>query len=108
VFEVEPNPAGGRPIETVLHAFETFSEGTLPLGVVAFDREGNIYGVTVLGGAACGCGVVFELKPVGDTWQYEVLHEFTGDDGVAPSFGPTIDSHGMSFYSASSAVLGSN
>lgn len=47
---------------TVLHHFTGGSDGDTPLGSVALDSSGNIYGTTLLGGTA-GTGVVFEITP---------------------------------------------
>jgi uncharacterized repeat protein (TIGR03803 family) len=95
VFQLVPNGVGSLPTETILHAFTDFAGGVFPVGGLAFDRTGNIYGVTSFGGAACGCGVVYELRRGrAGTWHYEVLHEFTGGDGVQPIAGLTIDSEG--------------
>jgi len=94
VFELVPNPEGGPPQEEILHVFSDFAHGQYPAGAPAFDKAGNMYGVASFGGAPCGCGLVWELKRVAGGWQYEVLHEFTGADGVDPSAGLTIDPEG--------------
>jgi hypothetical protein len=70
----------------------------LPVGKLAFDPAGNIYGVTQSGGsgAKClnsqGCGVVYRLSPpatVGSSWTQAVLHNFasTKQDGAGPLAG---------------------
>jgi len=94
VFVLTPNPAGGRPRETILHRFGDFAGGQYPVGGLAFDKAGNVYGTASFGGAPCGCGLVYELKRAGDALQYEILHDFTGSDGIEPSAGLTIDSEG--------------
>ncbi len=82
VFKVDPNGT-----ETVLYSFPSFggSDGSLPIGGLIRDSEGNLYGTTGIGGstqsyycgAQAGCGVVFELSPNADgTWTYTTLYEF--------------------------------
>lgn len=66
VFKLSQTPTGW--VETVLHAFYGNSDGRNPGGGVTFDSEGNLYGVTELGGDSVkcppiGCGVVYELEP---------------------------------------------
>jgi len=95
IFELTPTAdvtAGAN--YTVLHQFTNFSGGEYPLGAPVFDKAGNMYGVASFGGAPCGCGLVWELKRVAGGWQYEILHVFTGSDGVEPSAGLTIDGEG--------------
>jgi len=71
-----------------LYAFANNAEGLSPAGSLAFDSAGNMYGGTSLGGAICGCGVVFEMTPEsGGTWQYQIIHDFDDQDGAAPQYG---------------------
>lgn len=63
VFEVTPK---GK--ETALYTFQGSPDGGNPVAGLARDSEGNLYGTTVEGGAACseseyGCGTVFEVTP---------------------------------------------
>jgi len=46
----------------VVHDF-TGSDGALPSAAVIFDKHGNLYGTTVLGGPGHSVGVVFEITP---------------------------------------------
>jgi uncharacterized repeat protein (TIGR03803 family) len=73
----------------VLHNFGASGDGTLPYGPLAFDGEGNLYGVTFTGGTGqCsdyGCGTVFELTHRSSIWKETVLHSFTAaNDGALP------------------------
>jgi uncharacterized repeat protein (TIGR03803 family) len=66
--------------ETSLYSFSCGNDGDGPWGGVVFDKAGNLYGNTVLGGTgAClyGCGVVYKLTPAkqGD-WTETVLYSF--------------------------------
>jgi uncharacterized repeat protein (TIGR03803 family) len=75
-------PDGG---ESVLYSFQGGSDGYEPIGDLANDKQGNLYGVTIAGGNfSClqtGCGVVFRLAPDGTE---TVLHAFSGADGFYP------------------------
>jgi uncharacterized repeat protein (TIGR03803 family) len=89
VFELPPK--GGGWTEKVLLSFGNGTDGILPTGGLIFDKAGNLYGTTSLGGnLSCseGCGTVFELMPQkGGGWTEKVLHEFTGNDGELPEAG---------------------
>lgn len=99
IFELSPR-SGGSWTETVLYTFCSLSnctDGEGPVGPLTRDSSGNLYGVTVFGGAYrnCNgeaCGVVFKLDTSG---KETVLHSFTGGaDGAFPSGGLTIDASG--------------
>ncbi len=94
---------------TTLHSFQGGSGGTSPIGGVAVDNEGNVYGTTNNGGGTnCinGCGLVYQLRPAGIFgYLFTVLHTFTGIpnggtcpniyDGELPSrMTPVVDSAG--------------
>ena len=80
--------------ETVLYAIPTGADGNDPLGDLAFDQSGNIYGTTLYGGSANG-GVVYELTPPENWGMQSVLHSFVGgSDGSSPYSGVTLDSGG--------------
>jgi uncharacterized repeat protein (TIGR03803 family) len=89
VFELSPSEGGWT--EAVLYDFcsvggANCTDGENPgdSGVI-FDSLGNLYGTTLNGGN--GCGVVFELSPVGGSWAESVLYDFGGDE-CGPGFGP--------------------
>ena len=67
------------------------SNGGHPEAGVVFDKLGNLYGTTTLGGTCTvsgGCGVVFQLSPPssgGGIWTEAVLYSFqAGTDGDVP------------------------
>jgi len=103
VFELTPG-ANDKWTEKVLHSFmDNGKSGFKPWGGLVFDGSGNLYGTTNAGGptnAGCGnggCGVVFELTPLGNgKWAEKVLHSFKDNntDGYASTAGLTIDVHG--------------
>jgi uncharacterized repeat protein (TIGR03803 family) len=89
--EAEPLGAEGAAPQFVnrfstLHRFS--NAGHWPVGGVAVDAAGNIFGTTFYGGNCPACGVIFELvKPTaaGRPWTYRSLHNFgVGWDGFAP------------------------
>jgi hypothetical protein len=54
-------------METVLHTFTDFGDEGAPLGPLAADGAGNLYGTATVGGdLTCqppnGCGIVFKMK----------------------------------------------
>jgi len=81
VFQLKP-PAtkGGAWTESVLYTFNS------PTGVI-LDSHGNLFGMT-LGGGANGNGLVFELNPPstsGGSWSEQTLYSFPAEDAAAKS-----------------------
>ena len=78
----------------------------MPVGNLAIDAKGNLYGVTEQGGTGdcstvlgAGCGVVFRLSPTSKgRWDYNVIWNFgenqDGDDGNYPNAGVVFDKSG--------------
>jgi uncharacterized repeat protein (TIGR03803 family) len=85
VFKMYPN--GG---ETVLYTFTGGADGSSPVGGLAHDAAGNLYGTTNLGGTY-GYGTVFKLDKTG---KKTVLHTFGGADGAYPTTGMILDEAG--------------
>jgi uncharacterized repeat protein (TIGR03803 family) len=85
--------AWAAPKYKVLHTFTGGSDGGSPYAQLIFDKAGNLYGMTYLGGeagcfAGLGCGTVFELTPGSGGWTENVLYAFTGGaDGGNPIYG---------------------
>lgn len=87
VFKV--NNAGKM---TVLYRFTGAPDGEFPIGTLVRDEEGNLYGVTQLGGTSQYDGTVFKLDPTG---KETVLYSFLGGvDGWNPMAGLIRDSSG--------------
>jgi uncharacterized repeat protein (TIGR03803 family) len=65
VFEL--TQSNGVWTETVLHNFPNRGpDGNIPDAALVFDKKGNLYSTTYLGGTGCnvnGCGTVFEVTP---------------------------------------------
>lgn len=99
VFEITPDG-----VETVLYAFHHSSDGGVPLGNLAIDKNGNLFGTAAQGGdmTLCGgngCGVVFEVTPAG---VETVLHTFEGGaDGLIPGSGLMMNGSGNLFGTTS-------
>jgi uncharacterized repeat protein (TIGR03803 family) len=95
VFELTPK-AGGGWTEKVLHNFGSYRDGAAPTAGLIFDKAGNLYGTTSLGGAR-NEGTVFELTPkAGGGWTEKVLHSFNpnGRDGFGPFDDLILDASG--------------
>jgi uncharacterized repeat protein (TIGR03803 family) len=85
----------------VIHSFAGGNRGTSPIGSLAGDEAGNLYGTAWQGGdlgiscsevAHGGCGLVFKIDAAG---HEAVLHAFTGlDDGGLPYSGVIRDAAG--------------
>jgi hypothetical protein len=106
VYELSP-PASvtGAWTETVLYNFQGGTDGDEVVGTLVFDKSGNLYGTTALGGAGVctfGCGTVFELihpATKGGTWTKSTLYTFQGGtaDSAYPAAALVFDTHGHLF-----------
>ncbi len=79
-----------------LHSFTGGADGQNPIGGVAIDGSGNLYGTTVYGGTD-RYGTVFELTPAANgTWTHKVLYSFLNDgkDGIEPEATVVLDAKG--------------
>jgi len=105
----ELSQVSGVWTETVLYNFTGGTDGGSPIGNLAFDSAGNLYGATNFGGniscsrSGLGCGVVFELSPTSSGWQESVVHTFIDKaDGAYPLGGVTMDAAGNLYGTTSS------
>jgi uncharacterized repeat protein (TIGR03803 family) len=72
---------------TVIHAFTGGDDGSGPGARVTVDRSGNVYGMTPTGGTY-GVGTIYKIHPHAGTWDFQVIHTFTGGaDGATGSAG---------------------
>ncbi len=97
VFELSPGRGRkGSWTETVLHGFDG-KDGANPLGGLAMDAQGNLYGTAFSDTVRTG-GVVFELSPGGNnSWTFAQLYGFSGQDstsGANPNGGIIRDASG--------------
>ena len=100
VFEL--TPTGGSWTLTTLYAFTGTTRQVGPVGSLATDSSGNLYGVTFSEGLY-GYGSVFKLTHINGGWTYSSLHDFTGgSDGAYPEAGVTLDANGNIYGTASS------
>jgi uncharacterized repeat protein (TIGR03803 family) len=105
IYELSPASGGGWT-KTDLYSFTGKKDGGVPVGNLAIDAKGNLYGVTEQGGTGdcssvlgAGCGVVFRLSPNSKGgWDYAVIHDFdqniASDDGSYPNAGVVFDQSG--------------
>ncbi|MGD0162303.1 MAG: choice-of-anchor tandem repeat GloVer-containing protein [Candidatus Sulfotelmatobacter sp.] len=97
VFELAaPSTAGGAWTESVAYRFSTSGNSfSNPHGGVIFDKNGNLYGTTYVGGAFAGG--VFELMPPsapGSAWTETTLDNFNSIDGGGPNGSLVFDGAG--------------
>ena len=86
---------------TVVHTF-TGSDGAAPAGDLLLDSQGNLYGVTTMGGAI-GYGAFIKIDSAGNE---TVLHSFAGPEGASPSGPLTRDAQGNFYGVADGGSLG--
>ena len=100
VFKLEPRKTGGAKWhERVLFNFESFeSSAAHPMGPLAMDSAGALYGTSVAGGAG-QMGVLYKLVPPAKgpgMWTESEPDAFTGNgfDGAQPMSGVVVDPAG--------------
>jgi uncharacterized repeat protein (TIGR03803 family) len=94
VFKVTPDGE-----EKVLYSFSSTPDGAEPVGDMAIDNQGNLFGTTTAGGTTIcgniGCGTIFEVDANGNE---SILYSFTGGrDGFSPGSGVIRDKQGNLF-----------
>ena len=84
----------------LLHTFGATGDGSVPYGPLVIDSKGHLYGVTVAGGTGCtgGCGTVFQLSPAANTWNENILYNFTTGNGGAYPWGGLLIAGPAKFY----------
>jgi uncharacterized repeat protein (TIGR03803 family) len=102
VYELSP-PTGdaGNWTSAIIHSFkeDVDKDGYGPLGSLAMDAKGNLYGTTGAQGSFAG-GIVFELSPpesAGGGWTENILENFTAfskTDGYGPFANVVLDPQG--------------
>lgn len=85
-----------------IYTFKGGTDGIAPFGALVFDKAGNLYGTTSVGGIGIctisstpGCGTVFKLtpRPVGE-WQKTILYSPDGSSGGGLFGGVVFDAAG--------------
>jgi uncharacterized repeat protein (TIGR03803 family) len=105
---IAPATNGGAWTEAVLYNFQGGADGDEVVGSLIFDKSGNLYGTTGLGGGGgCtyGCGTVFELSPPttkGGSWTKSTLYTFQGGntDAAYPAAALVFDAKGNLYGSS--------
>jgi uncharacterized repeat protein (TIGR03803 family) len=98
VFKLTKTASGYTYSE--IYGFDNGADGAYPVGGVAIDSSGNIFGTTADGGHDCGqlgCGTVFKLAPSGPNYTKTTIYQFNGkdnDDGAHPESSVILDSAG--------------
>ncbi len=105
IFKLSPGKSAYT--ESVLYRFRGGLDAWEPLGPIALDKAGNIYGASAFGGAR-NDGAVFKLAPGTSGYTESLLYSFPGGSrGILPEAGVTIDKHdsiyGTTMYGGSSA-----
>ncbi len=113
VFHLYPRPTPPRNVlenywlETPLYTFQGL-DGDSPLGDLAMDQSGDLYGSTSGGGSRYpgGNGVAFELTPSNGGWSESILYNFPDvSDGLGPN-GVTLDAVGNIYGTTSNGGSG--
>ncbi len=95
VYELTPDGSGYT--ETILHTFGGGVDGSKPDGNVVANSQGDLFGVTTVGGADQQ-GTAYELVPSGSGYIATVIHTFTGGaDGSQPIGTPVLNTSGDLF-----------
>jgi uncharacterized repeat protein (TIGR03803 family) len=90
------NPSKGQAWkQDVWHRFYDNLDGNSPVGQLARDSHGNLFGATQRGGGHRS-GMVFELEAQEKGgWKEKILYGFAGgSDGQYPGAGPVLDNQG--------------
>ena len=93
VFTLQPPPTGCRTAlcywtYNPIYEFASLSQFD-PLGNLAFDHAGHVYGSTYQG---AGCGTIFQLTRSGLSWTETMVYQFRNcADGIHGPTGVTID-----------------
>jgi hypothetical protein len=105
IFKMTPEQDGTWTYH-VLHRFASSrTDGQTPNGGLAIDASGNLYGLTVFGGAY-NQGRVFKLTFSGGHWKETTLYDFPNcADGCYPAGTPAFDKAG-NLYATASGGLG--
>src|SRR5258708_7605551 len=93
VYELTPNGDGTWTDNNIFGFASPATQGGNPIGNIAFDKSGNLYGTTAGGGADGGYGAAFELSPAGGVWAESLVASFSFINGEVP-VGVIMDSTG--------------
>jgi len=103
VYELSPSAGGWT--QNVIYNLNAGTSGYFPYSGVIFDRAGNLYGTTSMGGAY-NYGAVYQLTPSPAGWTEKTIYSFQDQgDGSVPIGGLIIDPSG-NLYGTTAAVPG--
>lgn len=81
----------GKWTFTRLHSFVGGNDGIEPMGAIAVDAAGTVFGTTSSGGkyqSKCGGGVIYFVAKNNGKWTEKIVHAFQGGtDGAGPRYG---------------------
>lgn len=96
VFRLQPPPTICRAVscpwsKTTLYEFNFGTDGAYP-NAVTVDQSGNVYGTSANtdGNRDNTRGSVWELSPSGQSWTFNVIHEFTDAEGAGWPLGAVV------------------
>jgi len=96
-FQLAASPGGTWTYSPIYEFDPGIEDGAGPVGAMAFDSLGNLYGATNAGGTF-SAGTVFELTLDSGTWTENIVHDFAGgSDGASPAGDLVLDSSGNIF-----------
>ncbi len=111
-FELSPN-RDGTWTESVIYNFcsatgNSCPDGAYPMGDLALDAAGNLYGTTYSGGGDTMLGgTVFQLTHDGSQWIEKILYVFNPvGGGLGPKAGVILDAAGNLYGTTSSGSFG--
>jgi uncharacterized repeat protein (TIGR03803 family) len=85
--------------ENVLYSFTGGADGDSPIGSLAKDAAGNLYGTTSDGGASCSCGVIYKMtRGTNGNWTYSVAYRFPGTPGLGVAYNGMVADFAGNFY----------
>lgn len=94
------SPAGAQNYH-VTYSFTGRGLSAHPIGGLAIDRHGNLFGTSAWGGPYDGPGTLFELKRTASGFLYSDIHNFgDGSDGNFPWDAPTVGPDGTLYGTA--------
>jgi uncharacterized repeat protein (TIGR03803 family) len=98
IYELSPSRSGYAG--HIILSYSATHDGDQPIGVLATDKQGDLFGMAPYGGRHDD-GTAVELTPAGSgTYNESAAHSFMGSDGELP-FGGMVRS-GSTFYATTS------
>lgn len=91
-----PATSTGTWTETILYSFKPVPDAAFPSSDLVMDKNGNLYG-TALQGGANNLGAIYEISPpavAGGAWTETVIYSFNGTDGTLPIGRLVLDASG--------------